>query len=377
MIDVGQATGHTTVINIDSSSTVAPSTYEDDDTDLVIASHGTTGSVLVNNAGTLNGTFDFSSLTDATGSVVINNSGDIQTDGNSTFGGQASSAANAINNSGYIDIDEGAIFTGLGQFNNLATGELDLRNGDTGVLSSAGTAYAGTAGSRIDVDTFLGAPGSPSDHLNVGSTSGTSSIAVTDTSSGPGAYVPPSNGIVLVHTSGTNGATFTLDPDSSHYTTFYGPAALQKGLWLYTIDNQPNETILTSVPGPEAYHFPQAITAAQNVWYANAPWQDRQADLRDDQLTMTDPPTYEPGVWLKAVGDWASRSGTVSPGLGFRYDTGYNQDTYGIIGGVDVDRHSLFQGRRHRTDRDRGRLPSTPTSTCHELPVPVSQVPGV
>ncbi len=353
VISVGQASGNTTTINIASNSTVTP--FDNDSSLWAIGSTGTTGSVVVNNGGEIDGQMDFSSLTDVTGATVVNNSGDWFTQGNSTFGG-GNMSANVVNNSGVIDTDFGsATFNNLGTLNNLATGVLELEtgfasddplDGPTGTLTAPGTHYVGTAGSVIAEDAFLGGAGSTSDSLHVGTTSGASSIFIYNENTGGAGYIPAANGIVLVGTTGTNAANFTLDPASggngATYTTAYGAAALQKDLWLYTLVNQPNQTILVSVPGPQAYQFTDAITAAQTIWYMDSPWQDRQADLRDNVATTSGGAGgYEPGVWLKAVGDWASRDRTVSPIAGLKYDVGYNQTTYGIMGGIDADHHGL------------------------------------
>ena len=221
VISVSQTTGNSTTINIGSGTT--ESTNAGLPSDVAIGSTGTTGSVVVNNAGEVDGRMDFSSLTDVTGATVVNNSGDWFTQGNSTFGG-GNVSANVVNNSGTIGTDFGsATFNNLAVLNNKATGVLELETGSAtddptrgpvGSLTAPGTAYVGTAGSVIAEDAFLGGAGSTSDVLHVGSTSGTSSIFVFNENTGPAGYIPAASGIVLVSTTGANAANFTLDPAS-------------------------------------------------------------------------------------------------------------------------------------------------------------------
>jgi len=88
--------------------------------------------------------------------------------------------------------------------------------------------------------------------------------------------------------------------------------------------------------GPGGFEAPIVATAAQDIWYATAPWQDRQADLRDSALlSPNDHGGFTPGVWIKAVGDWTSRTDKIDPPAGFTFDLDYRQDTYGVVAGID------------------------------------------
>ena len=182
-----------------------------------------------------------------------------------------------------------------------------------------------------------------------------------DVNAGGGGNTGPA-GIVLVTTTGANVATaFSLNPGSSDYTTIAGQAVLKKGLWVYALANRPTASVLVSAPGAEAFQFAPLASAAQQVWSMGAVWQDRQDDLRDGSeplaaadrpvqladldggsLPLSRVPTFEPGVWLKAVGDWSSRSDHVSPMAGVTYDSGYSQSDYGMVGGVDATHRNLF-----------------------------------
>ena len=172
--------------------------------------------------------------------------------------------------------------------------------------------------------------------LNVASTSGTDSILVVGAGQSS-AHVTTANPIVLVATTAGNNAAFTLAPGSTGYATF-GPTAagLVKGVWLYSLANTGQSEVLVSQTGPGGFAAPIVATAAQDIWYATSPWQDRQADLRDSALLAPGSPgSFTPGVWLKAVGDWTSRTDKIGAPAGFTFDLDYSQDTYGIVGGVD------------------------------------------
>ena len=58
------------------------------------------------------------------------------------------------------------------------------------------------------------------------------------------------------------------------------------------------------------------------------------------------PPVRGVGVWLKGMGSWANRSAsdTVSAqGRSFSFDTGYDQNSYGIIGGIDAGSYGVWR----------------------------------
>jgi hypothetical protein len=183
-------------------------------------------------------------------------------------------------------------------------GVIDLSTGAVGTdaLTGLTTAFVGVAGGQIATKAQLGGIGSIASVLTVATTSGANNIKVTD-AGGIAGFVPVSSGgIVLVRTGGTttNGAAFVLDPNSTGFATF-GPNArgLIKGMWLYTLANTGQNEVLVSSAGPGAFEAPIIATAAQDIWYATAPWQDRQADLRDSALlTPGDLGSFTPGVWI-------------------------------------------------------------------------------
>ena len=97
-----------------------------------------------------------------------------------------------------------------------------------------------------------------------------------------------------------------------------------------------NDTVLVSQPGPAAFEAPVLVTAAQDIWYATAPWQDRQADLRNSSLLAPGSVgSFTPGCGSRR---WATGPTAPTASMragGFAFNLGYHQDTYGLVGGVD------------------------------------------
>jgi outer membrane autotransporter protein len=394
VIDIAQAAGATTTIDNSAYSTIRSIGGQYDD--LAVHASGATGSVSLVNAGLLLGDIDLGGLAGADSGATVTNTGTWRTSGADSFGaGQGAdtltnggylgtsgatttitfgaASANTLTNTGTIAVGEAttgspAAYASVLVINNLQTldnsGTIDMQDGAATpdrALTAAGAAFVGSGASKLVIDVALGGAGSTADTLNVGSTSGSTSIVAQDVKAGLGGNTGPA-GITLVTTTGLNGATaFTLDPASSDYTTVSGQSVLKKGLWLYSLENRPTASVLVSTPGVEAFQFTPLATAAQQIWSMSAAWQDRQDDLRDDsfpvaaahniELADADDsslplaaraPTFEPGVWLKAVGDWSNRTDHVSPMAGFNYDVGYRQTDLGMIGGVDATRHGLF-----------------------------------
>jgi len=283
-----------------------------------------------------------------TGSPTTGGNGSIKTLGTTTFQFGATTL-NSFTNIGVIQVgSDGApstlSLTG-GPILLTNAGQIDLSTGAAGTQSLTGTttAFIGVAGGMIATRADLAGPGAAANLLTVASTAGANTIQVVDGGGVAGNAPLSSGGIVLVHTgaAGANAAAFTLNPGSSGYAAF-GPnaAGLVKGLWLYTLANTGQNEVLVSQPGPGAFAAPIVATAAQDIWYADGPWQDRQADLRDSSLlTPGSLGTFTPGVWMKASGDWASRTDRIDPPAGFTYDLDYRQDTYDVAGGVDGAGH--------------------------------------
>jgi outer membrane autotransporter protein len=230
----------------------------------------------------------------------------------------------------------------------------------SGIFTSVGN-------SAVGLDTYLGGPGSTSDQLVIGgldasgapftgtTLSGTTYLLIHDVNPGAAAYNIEGIQLVEVENGSAAGAGFALDPRSSYYSPRFG-GVLDKGLFIYDLvtevnaDGQP-EVRLVSAPDEEVFEFPSFISAAQQIWYeTSGVWLDRQADLRayvvDPALSRGPggtPAEVTPGIWGKVIGNWATRDESVTH-VGragtYQYDTGYSQDTYGLIAGVDFGKTS-------------------------------------
>jgi outer membrane autotransporter protein len=192
----------------------------------------------------------------------------------------------------------------------------------------------------------LGATNAVADCLVIpGAVAGTSQgLIVKDTNAHPfGAYNP--TGIVVVVGS-PSAATFHLDPGSDYFRAgggfeFGGATNIlnKPGLFFYDLafDAADHTERLISAPKAAVFEFASLGGAASDLWYSTTQmWFDRQADLRDAIQGRS--PGGKPGVWLKAVGDWAHRSGHAvftDFNKTFVFDTSYDQDTGALIGGVD------------------------------------------
>lgn len=375
---INGAAGSTTINNrgLIRSNDATTGGYDD------LAIRGAGGSVILNNDGRLNGRVDFSGLA---GNVVFNNTSSLSwhTTGASVF----SPGADLLSNTGLIATNAGGVATswdflgGADRFVNsgtlvvgepsLAASTLTISNLETWnnsgrvVFGSSnnvasdnaandrilapGTTFNGTGNSRLVMDANLGAISQTScatlaaaDCLSLtgGSTSGSTLILLNDTNASPGAYNPA--GIVLVDVSGAGTSAaghFALDPNSEFWRADANSAdgVLDKGLFFYdlTYDAANKKHLLVGLPDGEAFEFATIGTAAQGAWYnSTGVWFERQADLRN-QLGDTDGGA---GVWLRLAGANAQRDLTNSYtafGTTYSFDTGYEQRTASITGGVD------------------------------------------
>lgn len=387
VIDVTAPAGQTTTINNNGTVRSTNATVIGSAGDLAVRATG--GSVTVNNAGRLDGRMDFSGLaagssatvnnssptswhttgltTFSAGNDLVNNTanGLLATSGATTFDFGADTGVaprDVLTNAGRIVVGEttGAstfTLTGLERFNNSGTILLGSLNGTTTdgqtndrlvmTGTGGGTSFVGSGGSVLALDAFLGAAGQANctaaaiaDCVSLpgGAVSGSTLIRVNNTNTGFGAM--NTAGIVLVDaTGGTIAAgSLTLDPTSTGYTQRGGAGAIDTGLFFYRLVPQGSAQIaLVSAPDSEAFEFVGIGQAANNAWQtATGVWFDRQADLRDG---LEGKGESGAGVWMKIVGGQAEREleqTYVGAGGTFAYDTGYEQNTVALIGGVDL-----------------------------------------
>jgi hypothetical protein len=211
--------------------------------------------------------------------------------------------------------------------------------GDSIVMK--GTAYVGSGAALLGVDTVIGAPGSASDVLIVGSSSGHTSVAIHDAAAASfGAYNP--TGTVIVQ-GDTHPGDFTLNASSSWYNpTLFGGALDKPGFFFSQLGVDPatKNTVLISAPKLQAYQFATLPTQAQTVWYDTTPQPEHQGELRD-QLAKSDggPAQSAPSVWFKVEGATAQRDVSQSwsgAGNSYSYDAGYSQDVTSEMAGFDA-----------------------------------------
>ncbi len=386
VIDVTAPAAQTTTINNNGTVRSTNATVIGSAGDLAI--RGTGGSVTVNNAGRLDGRMDFSGLgggasatvnnsnamgwhttgltTFSAGNDLVNNTatGLLATSGSTTFDFGADTGVaprDVLTNAGRIVVGEtsGAstfTLTGLERFNNSGTILLGSLNGTTTdgqtndrlvmTGTGGGTAFVGSGGSVIALDASLGAAtqancaaATVADCVSLpgGAVSGSTLLRVNNTNTGFGAM---NAGIVLVDaTGGTIAANaFSLDPTSTGYTLRSGEGAIDTGLFFYRLAPQGSAQIaLVSAPDSEAFEFVGVGQIANNAWQtATGVWFDRQADLRDG---LEGKGEGGAGIWMRIVGGQAERDleqTYVGAGGSFVYDTGYEQNTVALIGGIDL-----------------------------------------
>ena len=353
-----------------------------------LAIHAVGGSVTVNNAGRIDGRMDFSGLigpnnatvnnTSATswhtsgltifsaGNDTVNNTatGLLATSGATQFDfGPDTGAAprDVFNNSGLIVAGETAgasnfVLSGLETFNTSGTivfGSVNggaTSDGETNdrvamAATAGGTSFVGSGGSTLVMDVALGAATQlgcgvavSADCLSLAGGTVTGSTKLKINTVGVGGFNPV--GVVLVDAGTITAGSLTLDPTSAGYGTRGGVAVIDTGLWVYHLTPVGTGQIaLTSAPDTEVFEFAELSTALRGVWQTTTgTWFDRQADLRDSAGRTND--NY--GMWMRFTGDWRRRStqgsytDAATTPLTMTYDTSYNQNTWSLIGGVDL-----------------------------------------
>jgi hypothetical protein len=337
-----------------------------------LALRGTTGSVVLNDTGAMDGRVDVSGVTGAnsvtlgvtatggwlvnganamgpTGANTINNAGVIATATNQVATAFAfGTGANAINNTagGVFVVGDDLSTTGSAAAPAVTTlaGQVTFTNNGAmilgapfGVFHSDGvidavliaknTQLAGTG--LIDLDANLwstpqsaaacnAASLTAADCVVVGATAGANGLRVTDTGAHAFGAFNPTGITVVVGASGAS--SFHIDPGSSFFDgnpadafMFGGRTGVinKPGLFFYDLAFFASDATerLIGVPKAPAFEFASLGGAVDDLWYtATQTWFDRQADLRDGLEGRSS--EAKPGVWLKIIGDWTTRNHT-------------------------------------------------------------------
>ena len=363
-----------------------------------LAIRGTTGSVNLDNEDLIEGRVNFAGLT-GTNSTSTFNDGEWFTNGVSTFSPTGNNAIEnddlivtstnqvrttlafgAGTNTILNDADSAVVvgydfsttgsaaapavtqITGTVGFTNNGTIILGSSNFDTSdrlinsVLIGTGTALGGTG--QIDLDANLWSDTqsaaacqamvlTAADCVVVASTSGNEGIQVLDTKAHALGAFNPTGIVIVVGSSAAN--TFHLAPTSDYFDGNPADAFLfgghtdvldKPGLFFYDLAYNSGDSTerLIGVPKATAFELPTVAGAVDGLWYTTTQtWFDRTTDQRDIIQGRAD--GTEPAVWLKTVGDWSHRSQTstfTDFNQTYVFDTTFDQDTAGLLGGVDL-----------------------------------------
>lgn len=211
-------------------------------------------------AGTLNNTGPGAivGVVTANAAFTFNNAGYWRTSGFNYLG-----AGGTVTNTGFININGSAEFAGLSSFTNgskTTPGVISMVNGSAGDSLTIDAPFNGMK-SFLDVDAYLGGPGSTADelHLNAGS-SGHTIIEVNDVNSGSGAI--NSQGIVIV-TGATSANDFALDQHAANFDRHTG--GIDKGLYVYKLQFNNGTFALYGYAGGPAYQLATTQSAGSNI----------------------------------------------------------------------------------------------------------------
>ncbi len=254
-------------------------------------------------------------------------------------------------------VKETSGFEGLERFEN--KGRISLQDdavGDVFFISNSYGAtpeFVGSGKSELEVDAFLGGPGSTADNLIInGNVSGKTKVDVNDTNAGPGVFNKEGIPVVYVNGPKVQGNEFFLsqpiDTGFFNYDLFFRPT----GSGIFE---------LKSFLGQGAFVLPQLITAAQDMWHSgSSTWFDRTADLRvllnggapplenpDAKYAegSSNPQTFTPAVWARGAGNWLNRDDSESVdayGRTYRYNLNRDLETIDFQSGIDLGKRGLL-----------------------------------
>ena len=242
-----------------------------------------------------------------------------------------------------------------------ATGVIDLANGNVGDTLRIDSPFVGAVGhSVLNLDAFLGRPGSQADQLELDEgSSGQTRIRIQNANQGHGAV--NGDGIVLV-TGATAAGDFVLDPTVGGYDKKTG--GVVRGLYLYTLTFQRGDEVLIGALAPAARQLSTSLTVGQSI-LSSTDFSSSGGSTGGSGFVGFTGGDFagadRPRVWTAAVntlapdplaqGRFSGRPGesqmaalptlrlsSVQSSAGM--DTGYDQGIAMLKGGVDLIRHT-------------------------------------
>jgi hypothetical protein len=163
-----------------------------------------------------------------------------------------------------------------------------------------------------------------------------------------------------------DGDTFFVSELSPDYVNVSGIGFVRDGMFMWGITEEPTGQLLANIPdpnfyweatwGPDAYQQPTLITAAQTAWYETGGVVEDHiygnvfptmgaggagADLSYPAPEVPVPvaKSHSGAIWGRVTGSWANRDTEVIVDEGepteLTFDTGYDQDTYSLLGGLE------------------------------------------
>ncbi|MEJ0097464.1 MAG: autotransporter outer membrane beta-barrel domain-containing protein [Bauldia sp.] len=320
-------------------------------------------------------------LTSTEGDSSINNEGLIQT----AFGSESDvpttfDVANFYNDSpapnenGYLSMVDG-----LADNDIVVTGNFWGSQDET--LAHSYLAVDAYLASATDTD-----PVPTADQLHIdGSVTGTTGIIVNNTNTDNEGMGPNNTpGILVVSVAGEDpgacvdlacqdGDSFYISSKSANYLDVNGHGAIQQGLYAWYLHNQEDEGgsdglsdyYLVTAALPTATSTPEVLTAFDNIFF------DGVSGVVSDHLygdhfaaPNSSPNTANSGgdvpplgnaddhsktnaaVWGRVAGSWSTQDSSYSSTYGGDFDTSFRQNTYTLLGGVDMSPNGDGDGLR-------------------------------
>ncbi|HVZ14145.1 MAG TPA: autotransporter outer membrane beta-barrel domain-containing protein [Bauldia sp.] len=344
--------------------------------DLAVQSE--TGAVEIDNAAAIIGRVDLAGYNLASeGGVVanvFNNNGFWFTEGANYLG-----SGGVINNDGVIQTafgSEGDLNTSfdVADFHNdsnVAVGILSMLDGIAGNTVTVTGNFHGSADeaenaySYVALDAYLDASvsegGTPSaDVLHVeGNVDGTTGLVINNLNTTP-INAMNTDGIKVVQVDGTSescagiacrdGDPFYISSKSTGYLEINGTGTIEQGLYAWYLTDpgeSGHEYDLVTAALPTDNQAPELITAFANIFYNGITDMvaehiyggafDPTGGAGADVSAVEQPPDHKPSgaMWGRVSGTWSRQDTTVTTGLG-PVDTGFNQNTYTMLGGLDL-----------------------------------------